>query len=79
MKSEQEGAQRAKDWKWHVGSRLRALLVQFCDGSFWYSFPHSQLFSSRENDGVGKEEEERRRRPSACHQQMKWTESSFYR
>lgn len=39
-----------------MGSRLGALLVQFCDGSLWYSLPYSQLFSSRENDGVGKEE-----------------------
>lgn len=38
-------------------SRLGALLVQFCDGSLWYSLPYSQLLSSTENNGAGKEEE----------------------
>lgn len=48
-----------------MGGRPGALLVQFCDGSLWYSLSYSQLFSSGEMTGW-----KRRRRkgggPSAC-------------
>jgi len=57
-----EGAHKAKHWRWQVGSRLGAPLVQFCDGSLWYSVPHSQLFSSRGNEaGEGERERTKKR------------------
>lgn len=43
-----------------MGNRLGDPLMQFCDGSLWYSVPHTQLFSSRGNEG--REGERRKKR-----------------
>lgn len=62
------GEPKTQGGMWRAGQGL--CLCSSMMVSCGIGLPYSQLFSSRENDGAGKEEEERRR-PSACHQQRK--------